>query len=154
MIVLDMPWTTPPLRSNDRLHHMARARVVRSIRDATALMVRGWGDPPIDRPVIVTLVWEVADRRVRDVGASAPTLKACLDELVAKRVLAADRHSVVTEERYRIEVGTRKGVRVEIADAEMPIYRAVGHLQATNPHPLGRSPRPRPNGARTGQETL
>lgn len=116
-------WKSPPLRSNDRLHHMARARAVRGARQTVAWEIRrmrGLGllpDQPIDYPVTATLIWEVTDKRVRDVGASAPTLKACLDQCVADRVLLRDDRSVVVEERYRIEVGSGKSVRVEIEAA-------------------------------------
>jgi hypothetical protein len=68
--------------------------------------------------VTVTLVWEVTDKRRRDVGAAAPTLKAWIDGMVDGGLLAGDHHQIVTEERLRIEVGTRKGVRVEIEPAE------------------------------------
>jgi crossover junction endodeoxyribonuclease RusA len=72
----------------------------------------------LTRPVAITLVWEVTDNRRRDVGASSPTLKAWIDGMVDAGLLRADSHDVVAEERLRIEVGTRKGVRVEIEPAE------------------------------------
>jgi hypothetical protein len=69
---------------------------------------------PIDYPVTVTLVWEVTTNHRRDAGAGAATLKPALDGLVAGGLLADDRHTIVTRESYEIEVGTRRGVRVEI----------------------------------------
>lgn len=108
-------WTSPPLRSNDRLHWRAKAAVVRSIRDIACIVGRQtWKGDPIDYPVTVTMVWEVTDKRVRDAGALAPTAKAAIDGLVDAGVLLSDRHSIVVEERYRVEVGTSKGVRLEI----------------------------------------
>lgn len=120
--VIRLPYTSAPLRSNDRLHHMAKARTVRSIRDVACVVgshhVRTWPELfPISTPVVVTLVWEVCDKRVRDAGSIAPTGKAAIDGLVDAGVLASDRHTVVTEERYRIEVGSSKGLRIEIAAA-------------------------------------
>lgn len=120
MITIRLPYVAPPLRSNDRLHWRAKAATVSAIR--TCAMACGQNhrrggnatEYPIDYPVVITLIWEVTDNRVRDVGASAPTLKAWIDGLVDSGVLLADKHSIVTEERFRIEVGGSKGVRVEI----------------------------------------
>jgi hypothetical protein len=67
--------------------------------------------------VVVTMVWEVTDKRRRDVGAMSPTLKAWIDGMVDGGLLRADSHDVVAEERLRIEVGERVGVRVEIEAA-------------------------------------
>lgn len=102
---------------------MARARAVKGVRSTIAWEIRRMRSlgllpaEPIDYPVTATLIWAVADKRVRDVGASAPTLKACLDQCVADGVLLRDDRSVVVEERYRIEVGLGKSVRVEIERA-------------------------------------
>lgn len=119
-----LPYETPPLRSNDRLDRWARARTVKAIRSigawAGAQVIRDNvidGGFPITQPVFVTLVWEVADKRVRDSGASQPTLKAALDGLVDAGVLISDRHSVVREERCRIDEIGSKGVRIEISAA-------------------------------------
>lgn len=122
MITIRLPYTTVPLRSNDRLHWRAKAVQVRAIREVAYLAGRELAERqgPIDWPVVITLVWEVADRRVRDVGASAPTLKAAIDGLVDAGVLLHDRHSIVVEERFRIEVGASKGVRLEIESVERP----------------------------------
>lgn len=126
MITIRLPYETPPIRSNDRLDWHAKARVVKAVREATALVARkAWldhmreiGAPfpahPIDYPVTVTVVWEVTNNRVRDAGSSAPTGKAAIDGLVDAGVILSDRASIVTEERYRIEVGQAKGVRLEI----------------------------------------
>lgn len=113
LVVFEMPWLTPPLRSNDRLHWRAKAARISAIRADTFWNARSLGHS-IAGPVIVTLVWQVTDNRRRDVGASSPTLKAALDGIVDACVLVADDHRVVIEERCRIEVGTRRGVRIEI----------------------------------------
>ncbi len=119
MTTIRLPYVSPPLRSNDRLNHFAKARAVKAVREvgrwAGNQVIRdNLGPFPIDHPVIVTLVWEVTDNRTRDVGASTPTLKAAIDGLVDAGVLLHDRHSIVTEERYRIEVGQCRSVRLEI----------------------------------------
>lgn len=154
MITIRLPYETPPIRSNDRLDWHAKARVVKSVREATAAVARkAWlehmreiGAPfpahPIDYPVTVTVVWEVTNNRVRDAGSSAPTGKAAIDGLVDAGVLLHDRHSIVTEERFRIEVGPSKGVRLEIATAERPEdadCRAPGRPRSDQRPNLGES---------------
>lgn len=143
-LVVRLPFETPPIRSNDRLDWHAKARVVKSVREATALVARkAWlehmreiGAPfpahPIDYPVTVTVVWEVTNNRVRDAGSSAPTGKAAIDGLVDAGVLLHDRHSIVVEERFRIEVGSSKGVRLEIATVT-PNHEAGSNPPAAPP---------------------
>lgn len=127
-LTVRLPYESPPLRSNARINRWDRARKVKQIREAgawagrqlirdTNLTGTAFGLFPILVPVEVTFVWEVTDNRVRDVGASTPTLKAAIDGLVDCGVLLHDRHAIVTEERYRIEVGAAKGVRLEIRAA-------------------------------------
>lgn len=122
--VLRCPWDSPPIRTNQRLHWAKKAKLTRQVRQDAAHISLAWawanarpGKYPIPGPVVVTLVWEVADRRRRDVGASGPTLKAWIDGMVDGGLLAGDHNPIVTEERLRIEVGTRRGVRVEIEAA-------------------------------------
>ena len=117
MIVMRAPWASPPLRSNDRMHWARKAKLTRAMRnDAATLAAAHPKRCPITWPVTVTMIWEVTDKRVRDAGSMAPSLKAFIDGLVDGGILSADRHEVVTEERLRIEVGNRKGVRVEITE--------------------------------------
>jgi crossover junction endodeoxyribonuclease RusA len=111
-----LPYANPPLRSNDRGHWAPRAQQTKAVRSDAAWMAADVvkRDGAIRGPVVVTLIWEVMDNRVRDVGAAAPTCKAAIDGLVDAGLLPSDSHRVVTEERYRIEVGDRRGVRLEI----------------------------------------
>jgi len=123
VITLRTPWDAPILRSNDRMHWARKAKITRQIRDAARLiseqwLVTEWQGDVIHPPVIVTLVWEVTDKRKRDVGASSPFLKGWIDGMVDAGLLRADSHDVVAEERLRIEVGNRKGVRIEITPAK------------------------------------
>lgn len=125
MITLRCPWDSPPLRSNQRFHWAAKAKLTKHVRTDAAQASTAWAwanakpdEYPVMEQVTVTLVWEVTDKRRRDVGAAAPTLKAWIDGMVDGGLLAGDHYQIVTEERLRIEVGTRKGVRVEIEPAE------------------------------------
>lgn len=99
------------------MNRQAEWRVKKSIRTAAAIVGRSHRPQlpaPIDYPVTITVIWEVTDNRVRDASATAPTGKAAIDGLVDAGLLLSDRHSIVVEERYRIEVGQSKGVRLEI----------------------------------------
>lgn len=111
--VIELPYDSPPIRSNQRHHWAKKAKLVAAVR----LVARACGAKVerIDGPVVVSMVWTVPDKRRRDVGASSPSLKAAIDGLVDAGVLLADDSTVVTEERCRIEykAGVR-GVRVEI----------------------------------------
>lgn len=123
MITLRCPWDAPPLRSNQRLHWGAKAKLTKRIRvDAglRAFEASRCGRFPVTGRVVVTLIWSVTDERKRDVGAASPTLKAWIDGMVDGGLLPADDHTVVAEERLRIEVGNRKGVRVEITPWSEP----------------------------------
>lgn len=116
-MILDLAhiWATPPIRSNDRHHWRAKAAIVATIRQHVAYAARTIRPPtPIDYPVTVTVVWTVTDRRVRDAGSIAPFGKAAIDGLVDAQVLARDSRDVVIEERYRVETGDHKGLRLEI----------------------------------------
>lgn len=118
-LILRMPFQTPPLRSNDRDPHWAvKARKTRDTRNTARVIARDSGrwrpTQRITGPVTITLIWEVTDRRVRDAGSGSPTLKACLDGIVDAGVLTRDDHTVVVEERCRIEAATLPGVRIEI----------------------------------------
>jgi hypothetical protein len=116
VITIRLPYETLPLRSNDRRHWRAKWRLEQGVKNAGCILgaserlVAG----PISEPVTVTLVWEVTTNHRRDAGAGSATLKPFLDGLVAGGLLADDRHTIVTRESYEIEVGTRRGVRVEI----------------------------------------
>ena len=122
MIVLRCPWDAPPIRSNQRLHWAEKAKLTKQVRLIAAAISRGYIVGPANRavlagPVVVTMIWSVTDRRRRDVGAASPTLKAWIDGMVDARLITADDHAVVAEERLRIEVGKSRSVRVEIEPA-------------------------------------
>lgn len=118
MTTIELPFDAPPLRSNHRHHWAHKASLTRDIRYAAAFTARKGGPVvPISGPVTVTLVWTVTDNRRRDAGASSPTLKAALDGIVDAGLLPGDHHQVVREERCRIELGPRPGVRIVIEAA-------------------------------------
>ena len=83
------PWTRPPLSMNDRLHHMAKAKLTAEIRQAAAAAFAGF--PPSER-VEVTMTWTVKDRIRRDSENPVATLKPLCDGLVDAGVVPDDTH--------------------------------------------------------------
>ena len=91
MIAIPLPWTAPPITQNGlrRMHHHAEAKA-----KAKALSEARWAvravRPPFMAGAVVILNWQMTDRRRRDGDGAAPTLKVCLDALVAEGVLNDD----------------------------------------------------------------
>ena len=85
MITLRCPWETPPLRSNQRHPLGDESRKLTKNGPPTigamTATTRRRHDPDLVTmgPVVITMIWEVTDKRRRDVGAMAPTLKAWID---------------------------------------------------------------------------
>jgi crossover junction endodeoxyribonuclease RusA len=116
VIVIELPWESPPLRSNGRESRYPKWDKIHTIRSVAAVegvrtLVR-YG--ALSGPVRVRFVWTVTDARRRDAGASTPTLKAALDGLVDAGLLPGDHHVIVPEESCRIERGLTAGCRIEI----------------------------------------
>lgn len=111
---LTLPWTTPPLMSNARLHHMQRSRIVADIRTTVGWLAKAHLKP-VAKGVTITVIWTVTDRRRRDAGSLAPTGKAAIDGLVDAGILPDDDSTTVLEERYRIERATTRGIHLTIS---------------------------------------
>lgn len=88
-IAIPLPWTSPPLMQNDRQHWATKARAFGSAKNEARWAIRAARVKPIVGAE-VQLHYRVPDRRVRDTDGPAPTLKACLDALVAEGVLPDD----------------------------------------------------------------
>lgn len=114
-IMIELPWTAPVLRSNDRMHWRARAAKVAEVRRTVGWLAKSIR--PVHHPITVTLVWTVTNNRRRDAGASYPTLKAAIDGLVDGGVIVDDRHEIVVSETCRIDHGDKPGVRIELGAA-------------------------------------
>jgi hypothetical protein len=108
MTTIPLPWTSPPLRQNDRQHHMVKAQAF-----ATALEQARWAIRAAKpAPMIgadVTLHYRVPDRRIRDSDGIAPTLKVVLDALVAEKVLPRDDWVHVPHSGQRIHEPSDEG---------------------------------------------
>jgi Holliday junction resolvase RusA-like endonuclease len=95
-ITLPLPWTKPPLMTlNEAIRSSnvhAKAAQVRAAKDAVIWSIRATR-PPLPTPagpVHVTLHYRVANYHRRDPDSLAPTLKVCIDALVAEGVLRDD----------------------------------------------------------------
>lgn len=84
---INLPWTTPPLSANQRMHWARKASTTRGLRQAGALLARN--APRTDR-LIVTLHWRPKDRRRRDRHNLYPTVKALVDGLVDAGIVPDD----------------------------------------------------------------
>ena len=101
-IIIGLPWPAPPLTGNrTRGNPYARASEVKQAKAEAQWAIRA-AKP---RPVVgadVTLHFRPKDRRRRDSDGMAPTLKVCLDALVAEGVLPDDSWVCVPSSTNRI----------------------------------------------------
>ncbi|MFJ3029853.1 hypothetical protein ACIPEQ_13500 [Curtobacterium sp. NPDC087080] len=86
---LVLPYETPPLTANQRMHHMARHRHVKALRGTTTMLARAAHIPELPA-CRVTLTWFVQTRHRRDADNVVPTLKAACDGLVDAGVVPDD----------------------------------------------------------------
>ena len=87
---LDVP-ATEVLTSNQRLHWGERARRTRALRWRATLAYRQAGKPRLEvAHCVATLTYR--DQRRRDDHNIMPTLKACVDGVVAAGLLPDDNH--------------------------------------------------------------
>jgi crossover junction endodeoxyribonuclease RusA len=89
-IVIPLPWEKPPLTGNrTRGNPYARAQEVKAAKAAAEQAIREslwWAVVGAE----VALHFRPKDKRRRDADGLAPTLKVCLDALVAQGVIPED----------------------------------------------------------------
>ena len=104
---LRLPYTTPPLSLNQRLHHMAAARVKAALKDKTwALCVLA--KIPACEHIRVTLHYVPRDNRRRDADNLVATSKVCLDAIVRAKVVPDDNPQYVDHRMPIIEKANPK----------------------------------------------
>ena len=88
---VELPWFAPPLSQNAlrRMHYHAEAKLKRESLEQARWAIKAANLEPMVG-ANVTLHWRMPDRRRRDGDGAAPTLKVCLDALVAEGVLPDD----------------------------------------------------------------
>lgn len=90
-MIIHLTWDRPPLSLNDRGHHHPKAKAYASAVEQVRWCIRRARVAPLtDFPIVATLHWRIPDRRRRDADNLGMTLKACLDGLVAERVIPDD----------------------------------------------------------------
>lgn len=84
-----LPYETPPLTENQRMHWSARRKLVARVRERASWEARSRRIPPLGR-CRVNLEWHVATNHRRDADNVVPTLKALCDGLVDAGVVPDD----------------------------------------------------------------
>jgi Holliday junction resolvase RusA-like endonuclease len=95
-VTLTLPWSKPPVMTlNEAMRSSnvhAKAAQTRAAKDAAIWTIRARRPPLLTPggPVHITLHHQVANYHRRDPDGLAPTLKVCIDALVAEGVLKDD----------------------------------------------------------------
>lgn len=79
--VLALPYLSPPLSANQRMHWQAKGRITREVRSTATTLARHAKLPRAER-LIITLHYQPKNRRRRDAHNLYPTVKALVDGLV------------------------------------------------------------------------
>lgn len=117
---IPLPWEKPPLTGNrTRGNPYARAAEVKAVKEQAQYSIRNahwWARSGAE----VTLHFRPKDRRRRDADGLAPTLKVCLDALVAEGVLPDDSWVHVPAATCRIHPPTDEpaGMWLELTDPD------------------------------------
>lgn len=90
---IPLPWTSPPLSANDRMHWAQKARITREVRQTACLLARK--APRTDR-LVVTLHYRPRVTRRRDTVNLGPFIKALVDGLIDAGLAPDDDHGHVS----------------------------------------------------------
>lgn len=110
-------WPTAPLSMNDRLHHLAKAKVTKELR---ALMRAAARHMPDLGRCEVRLVWFVNTRRRRDDENIVATLKPLCDGLVDAEVVEDDTREFMLKHMPEIRYVKGCTPHFEFTVAELP----------------------------------
>jgi crossover junction endodeoxyribonuclease RusA len=86
---LPLPFHTPPLTLNQRLHHMKKWRKEQEVQAAALVLARKYKVTPCDR-ISVELHWRPKTRRARDGDNLFATVKPLVDGLRQAGVVTDD----------------------------------------------------------------
>ena len=115
--VLRFEHTRPPISLNDRLHHMAKAKLTAAMRLEAAEAAHRI--PDLGR-CEVTLTWYVTDKRRRDNENPVASLKAWCDGIVDAGVVADDTEEFMVKNMPRIVWIDKK---TDVAHMELTIRK-------------------------------
>lgn len=90
---IPLPWLTPPLSANQRMHWAAKARTTREVRQTACLLARK--APRTDR-LVVTLHYRPRVKRRRDTVNLGPLVKVLVDGLIDAGIAPDDDHEHVS----------------------------------------------------------
>lgn len=125
---IHLPYRTPPLTLNQRLHHMAEYRIKEAVKGATILLAKQARIPRL-KAITAELVWLKGDNRQADADNIAPTLKPCLDGLVAAGVLVDDNSDHV------LRTSTKVQLRRDVALPGAHLILSIRDMSALAVHP-------------------
>lgn len=91
-----LPYTTPPLTSNQRLHWRSEYALKKALRQAVVLAVKAQEMPPCES-IHCVLVYVPRDKRRRDSHNLVPTVKVAVDALVSAGVIPDDTPEYLSE---------------------------------------------------------
>ncbi len=114
---LRLPYATPPLSLNGRMHWATKARITAEIRTFVALSCRGiFQVVTADaRMIHVELIYTPRDSRRRDRDNLVATLKPCIDGLVDAGIVPDDSPEYVTWTPPIIAPADSKDPRLELS---------------------------------------
>ncbi|WP_157227511.1 nuclease-related domain-containing protein [Nocardia asiatica] len=116
---LELPGVDPVMLTNEalRAHHMEQHKANKAVEAAVRKAWDAQKDqlPPVTGPVVASITWLVADKKVRDSGGVTAWGKAAIDALCNLGVLEEDNYRYVTHELYGIELDPdRAGLYLEL----------------------------------------
>lgn len=126
---LPLPYATPPLTLNKKMHYHKVAEWKRQIKGDVMLLARAARMPRNQlHRVLVQLVWTPSVKRPRDTDNPTLTLKPCIDGLVAYGLVPDDNHDVVESNCIIREVVPRRG-KLELVVTELLLDTVVNTPQ-------------------------
>lgn len=90
-LLINLPWTQPPLTANQRMHWAKKARITREVRDTATVLARHHKAPHTDR-LVVSLHYRPKDKRRRDTINLTSLQKVLVDGIVSAGVIDDDDH--------------------------------------------------------------
>lgn len=117
---LSLPYTSPPLSLNSRLHWAKKARITKALIADVRMLLIYRKVPALDEATI-WLEWTPATVRRRDTDNLEPTRKAGIDAIVAAGLLPDDTPEYVRRTENRILPVGKPGLVLVIRDGFPPV---------------------------------